>query len=512
MVKRQFAKNLTTNWVVYLTAAAISFFLTPYIISRLGQGAYGIWLLVGSFSGYLGLFDFGIGYAVVRYVARYQATGESGKRNEVIAAAFYTAAALALLVLVVTVLVMIYADHIFNLPPDLVHSTRVVILLIGLSIALGFPLSVFSEALGGGLYRQDLVNIVSLSMALVRAGLVVVFLEAGWGLMGLGAAALAGSLAAYLWRMGLLFSLLPDLSVRPALMNRLVLKTIGGYSFFSFLLVFSGRIAFYSDSVVVGIFRTVEDVAVFGLAVGLTEYLRQLVFTMTRLFAPVASRYDPEKDQISLKRLFYDGSRLSLLFSLPLSAVLFFWGGDLIRLWVGGRFAYSFTILQVLLIGHLFSFSQLIGGEIMLGVGRHRRFAVLSLAAALINTALSIILIKMIGLIGVAWGTTIPLILLSVLYLPGAVLRLVGGSWKEYLKLSISPPLVAMIPAVTIIIIGAGRLTTVNSVLCWGTAAALIYVTAGYFLGLNNEERSKAKSEMGRLIGRMHRPSGRPLP
>ena len=58
-----------------------------------------------------------------------------------------------------------------------------VILLIGLSIAVGFPLSIFSEALAGGLYRFDLFNTVSILMALLLSALTILLLEMGYGLI-----------------------------------------------------------------------------------------------------------------------------------------------------------------------------------------------------------------------------------------------------------------------------------------------------------------------------------------
>jgi len=491
---RQFTKNLTTNWAVYLLAALLSFFLTPYIIARIGQAAFGVWVLVGSFSGYLGLFDFGIGFAVVRYVARYQKTGDVERRNEVVATAFYIGTLLAGLVLAATVVLMINADRWFDIPTELIGHSRMAILLVGLSIAIGFPLSIFSEALAGGLFRFDLFNTVSMLIALFRAGLTVLLIEADLGLVGLGMAALVGSLAGYLWRMAILFRHLPDLSLHPRLVSRAVLNRIGNYSLFSFLLVLSGRLAFYTDSFVVGFFRGVEDVAVFGIAAKLVEYLRQLVFTMSKLFTPVASRYDPEADQASLRRIFYDGSRLNILFSLPISLVLFFWGGNFIHLWVGGRFDSAAPILQVLLIGHVLSFMQGIGGDILLGVGRHRLLAILSLIAAVINLALSTILIKFVGLVGVAWGTTIPLALLSVCYLPIASLRLVGGRMGEFWREVLRPVLIVSTIPGSLVIILSGHVTTLPTLAAGLAVIAAVYLPSAYWLGLTPVEREKARS------------------
>ncbi len=493
-MRRQFAKNLGSNWLVYFVSAVISFFLTPYIVHHVGQAAFGVWILVGSFSGYLGLFDFGIGYAVVRYVARYQKTGDIKSRNEVVATAFYIATGLALLVLAATLFIVFKAAVWFDIPADLVGQSRGVIFLIGLSIAIGFPLSVFSEALSGGLYRFDLFNVVSVIMAMIRAGLTVTLVEIGWGLTGLGAAALAVSMIGYLWRMKMLYRLLPDLSIRPGLVSKAVIRKISDYSFYSFLLVLSGRIAFYSDSFIVGFFKGIEAVAVFGIAVKLVEYLRQLVFTLTKLFSPVASRYDPEMDKAALRMIFYDGSRLNLLLSLPLSLILFFWGGRLIQLWVGDSFSYSIVILQILLLGHLASFTQGVAGEILLGVGRHKIFAILSFAGAVANILLSIILVQKMGLPGVAWGTTIPLILLSIIYLPVATGRLVEGRLRVFVREAVVPAVAACLLPILFVIMISGRISNFFDLSFFLAVAVLIYVPCAWYIGLKKPEREKLRS------------------
>ncbi len=495
---RQFAKNLTTNWAIYIIAALLSFFLTPYIIGKVGQAAFGVWILVGSFSGYLGLFDFGIGFAVVRFVARYQETGEVGKRNEIVATTFYTASILAVLVLAATAIIMINAADWFTIPANLVGQAQITILLIGLTTAVGFPLSVFSEALAGGLYRFDLFNNVAMAMALLRAGLTVLFLELGWGLVGVGMAALVGSMAGYLWRMRLLYRLLPDLSVHPRPINWRIWQTIGGYSFYSFLLVLSGRMAYYSDSFVVGLFRGVEDVAVFGIAVKLVEYLRQLVFTMAKLFAPIAAKYDPDIDRARLRQILYDGSRLNLLFSLPMTLILFFWGRPFIILWVGDRFASSAVILQVLLAGHVLSFMQGIGGDILLGVGRHRLMALLSFGAALANIGLSIILIHLVGLVGVAWGTTIPLAFLSILYLPFAAIRLVDGNISQFFREAILPAVIASAAPTLFVVLYCRVITSLAHFGLGLIIFAIIYLPAAYFLALKPAEKIRFWSIMKR--------------
>ncbi|MDH3360559.1 MAG: hypothetical protein OEL55_06775, partial [Desulfobulbaceae bacterium] len=58
--------NAASNWIAMVIQILIGFFLTPFVISHLGQSGYGIWVLIGSFIGYYGLLNLGVGAAVTR--------------------------------------------------------------------------------------------------------------------------------------------------------------------------------------------------------------------------------------------------------------------------------------------------------------------------------------------------------------------------------------------------------------------------------------------------------------
>jgi len=58
---------------------AVSFFLMPFVIRVLGDRWYGLWVLVGTFVGYYGFFDFGLSTAVQRFVS--QAWGKENQEE-----------------------------------------------------------------------------------------------------------------------------------------------------------------------------------------------------------------------------------------------------------------------------------------------------------------------------------------------------------------------------------------------------------------------------------------------
>jgi len=67
---RRFASNVGWTLASQAGVVAVNFFSIPYLLSRFGSEAYGVYLLMFAVGGYLGLFQFGAGLAAMRYVAR----------------------------------------------------------------------------------------------------------------------------------------------------------------------------------------------------------------------------------------------------------------------------------------------------------------------------------------------------------------------------------------------------------------------------------------------------------
>ena len=53
-------KNVSSSWLGLLVNVATGIIISPYILHKLGDDAFGLWVLVFAITGYYGLFDFGI--------------------------------------------------------------------------------------------------------------------------------------------------------------------------------------------------------------------------------------------------------------------------------------------------------------------------------------------------------------------------------------------------------------------------------------------------------------------
>ena len=88
--KRQILKNVGSSWSALAVNVLVGIFLSPFILHRLGDAAFGVWVLIFSVTGYYGLFDLGIRSSIIRYVSKYTATGENGKLASFVNTSLFT--------------------------------------------------------------------------------------------------------------------------------------------------------------------------------------------------------------------------------------------------------------------------------------------------------------------------------------------------------------------------------------------------------------------------------------
>ena len=161
--KIQFINNVGSSWFALGINVSVGIFLTPFILHRLGDLAFGIWVLIFSITGYYGLFDLGIRSSIVRYASKFAATDSKEDLAKLINTSLFTYGGVGAISLLVTMVLFVYVDSIFRVPAELHAAARWLLLMVGVSVACGFPLGVFGGFLDG-LQRFDVNNWTSVAV------------------------------------------------------------------------------------------------------------------------------------------------------------------------------------------------------------------------------------------------------------------------------------------------------------------------------------------------------------
>jgi O-antigen/teichoic acid export membrane protein len=110
---------------------------------------------------------------------------------------------------------------------------------------------------------------------------------------------------------------------------------------------------------------------------------------------------------------------------------------------MGPGYDESAVVLSILAVAQVLALSQY-GPEIILyGINRHKSIARLMIVIAACNVVLSVALVKVWGLIGIAIGTSIPLTLGQTIFVPIFIRRYLKLRIAEYLRNAVLPALAA---------------------------------------------------------------------
>jgi O-antigen/teichoic acid export membrane protein len=500
---RTILTNIFSNWAGYVVTAMIGFLLSPFIVHTLGPTGYGLWTLVLSLTGYFGLLDLGIRSSVGRFLARYLALEDDRSANRTLSTAFGILALGGTLALLATVLMVEFFFPSLRVDPQFQSAAKVALLITGLNMSCVLPLGVFSSLLVA-LERFDILSGVTIIGELFRAALIVIFLKLGYGLVAIAAIALLINVAEYSAMVCFARKLHPTVQLSVKLIDRQTFRELFGFGIYRFIWMVATQLIFYTDSIVIGIFLGAGAITYYAIAGSLINYGRTVVSLVTDTFYPAATRMDARQDFAGLRELLILGTRISLLVSLPLCLGYVFLGKQFITLWMGKQYSVSWIYLVVLTIPQFTGMSQYVSALVLAGMARHKVLAYLMLGEGVLNLILSIILVRRIGLIGVAWGTVIPDVICTAVIIPWYTLRIVKLTAQEYVGRAFVRPVISILPALGLGYAFSVLVQTPSWALFGGEVAAICGTVAvvSFFLCLDSKHRAMAHERVRRVFHR----------
>lgn len=438
--------NVLSNWLGFGITSLVSFFLSPYVVHHLGTAAYGTWLLIGSLTGYMGLLDLGVRGAVTRFVANFHAQGKHRDASAVVSSGVVIFLALGVAAVLVSVVLATYALDAFHIATEYRTVAQTVLVLSGFTVATSLMGGVFGGVLTG-MQRFQFTNAFEIAVAIIRAIVTVSVLSAGHGLVALALVNLASSVLTLTVYAIASVRAYPDLEVRMGRSDTHHVKLIISFSLYSFMLHVSAFVMFYTDSLVIGASLPVSMVAFFGIAGTLVSYSRTLTSGISTIVTPLVSARQVDASPEQLQAIVMKGVRMASLVVFPIGVTFIIRGATFISLWMGPTYGeLSGRILAILTISLMISAANQVVSAAVSGLNKHRLLVPVVVMEAVANLVMSIVLVRWMGVAGVAWGTTIPSVLASVFAWPVFVTRLFGISRREFMTWAWLRPALAVLP------------------------------------------------------------------
>ena len=493
---KRLIKNVIVGYVTTLITTLISFFTTPLLIHFLGAGKFGLWTMLLSLLGYVGMVEVGTYTTVAKRVAECLAVNDRERLQKLLstAAAMYlvmSAVALAAVASLSVLLPRLYP----RLSISDQHLAQMALLLLGAFQCVTFLFAPQSAILFGA-GRNDLLNrtstLINTTQAIVNVGLVM----RGYGILALclsaiGGGAVSGVLMRRLARQNV-FAVRISLSHASWETARDLLKYGSRFS----LMSIAGAIGFSSDVLILGFLLPSAAIAQYAIASKMVGIVGMLAGKPVSNVIPAFAHMETEGNRVGQFRLMTNTAVAGTLISLPFVLSFCVFGDRLIQAWVGNGFQQSYPVLVTLA---LWSLAVLPAGpcvNLMLATDKNLFLTRAYLVAAAGNLMLSVVLTKHFGITGPALGSLIMVFFLEVLILPAVTCRLFDFSlkafWLSVLRPIVLPALAALASALLLKNLPSNRLLTLIMMLivptvCWATWYRFVLdreTRGNYFRGL----------------------------
>jgi O-antigen/teichoic acid export membrane protein len=352
----------------------------------------------------------GLDNGVLRYVSIYRGIGDKARvKGTVVRALQLTAIASLITGTVVFVSSNAIATAIFQ-QPDLAEIIAVLAVSIPFCTLTTLALAV-CQAFYIAKYTALVQNIVRPSLNLC---LVALFFVLGWKLAGAVAGYVMATFVALTLSLYLLRKTFPCVAKKTETTyetNKLL-----RYSLPLLIVSFLDYVILWTDTIMLGLFRTSAEVGIYSAAMKTSMLLIMFLVSFNFIFAPVISDLYNSQNLKKLEHIFKTVTRWAFTLSFPIFVSMVFWSEEIMHVF-GPSFMLATTPLIILALGQMINLATGSVGNLLIMTGKTGLTVFNSLVALFINLVLNFILIPKYGMIGAACATAISLVTINLLRL-----------------------------------------------------------------------------------------------
>ena len=503
MTKRLLLNSLS-GALLLLVNLVVAFLMSPIILRELGNRGYGIWEMILSFCGYLGILELGVGPAIVRYVSRELANRNTEVLDRILASAFWGLVLVGGLALIFLSVAALRPDIVLSVPSGEMEGLSLLLIIVGFSLCVQFVGALFVAYLMGS---QEHFQINALRFVLVPLQAIVVYyvltrtdgFELNW-LAGIG---LLSNVSQY----GIFATMVlrrPEVTLRREAFSWSTVRELYRFGANSLVLMVSGRIREQSLPLVIGHTLGPASVVFYAIPKRLVDYARGFVLAMGKPLMPYLSAIDARRASGERMAEWIPLSRAVSFLTVPGAMILFALGKPFLARWLGPSYAEGGQWVIVALAVS-FLLTGLFGNSapVLLASAQHgppaRKVLVISIAAVIVATPAT----KQMGVLGAA-------IVLALADLAGgwvfwqAASREIGIGLQEHLRTTVKP---LLLPAVLMAAaLGAGRMLypapEYFNLLRILAGSIALYMAGVWRLGLASTEREMMQAKLLSLFRR----------
>lgn len=398
-------QGMVTGYLAYAVITVIQIYLSPLILKKYGQDTLGAYASVMQLIGYLTLIDGALSLTFNRFIA--QAFGSANK-EQLLLGVFSTARVMYLIASLFNSVAIFglsfFIGHVFGLHGFLEQDLKISLLILSVATLLKAPFTVYGTFLNAA-QQMSYLNIVNIISNIIRGVLIISLINLDFGIKGI----VIGNLVAEF--MNLVASYVYFNSKFPGMrgvawsVTKSDFRETLLFSKDSFVIQVANKIQFQTDTLLVGIFLSVSAASVFYSSI--TPPL--LCFTLANILMsnvmPAMNEIVGAGDLAKIKLVYLKLFRFVLGLSIIVFFGVLFLNKYVVQLWVGiGQYAgWEVNLLFAIHVSILIVAS--FNGNFLVSIGKINTMAKYTVYVTIAGLLLSVLLLKLIGVVGLMAGT-----------------------------------------------------------------------------------------------------------
>jgi len=440
----KYIKGLTSTTFQKILTKSIGFLVTPIILSYLGQEEYGIWIIIGSFLGYMGLMDFGITGSVTQLIAKNDNKENIEKINIIVNNSFFLQIIIGFIIIILGIGCSFIFPNLFDINPSSKETAFMAFFLASIGYGISFPPKTLKGLIRGRQYIS-LSIWLEFFIFLLTTLLNLYFLSLGLGLLALPIGTIIIRILSYFLFYKMAKKTFPQLKISLSYFKWKDAKSILNISGIWFIGSMSAVIIYTSDTLIIGSILSTGAVTIYALTFRLSEVFREFIYTFNTTAMPGIGQLAGEGQVDKIKNILLTMFPLVINTTLGITLFIIFFNQDFMKIWVGIEL-YGGDNLNLIFALTLFTSVIFHSFSIILSSGLNLKTVTTSrVIEAILNIILSLILIQYYGVLGVALGTLFANILTSFWIVPTFSCKYLNISFKQFIeefKVNIGIPII----------------------------------------------------------------------
>ncbi len=501
----QLKAGAVLSFIALVLNSVVSLLYTPVMLQTLGQAEYGLFVLATSTIGYIGILNFGLGNAVIRYIAKYKVMNDEDGESRLYGMFTIMYAILGLLAFVVGMIITFFGDSLFggSLSPAELDKIQTLMFITVLNLTLSIGLGVFSFIILAHekfIFQKFIVIIGAVSSPLISWP----FLLNGYDSVAIITITTLVNMAVIACN---IYFCLKVIKIKMSFkrMEIPLIKEVLFFSSFLFINLIVEKIYWSTDQIILGVYTGTVAVSIYALGASFSGYFAGFSQAICNVFlARVSGMVARKARDEELSDLFIKIGRIQfIVLSFALSGFVVF-GYEFIDLWIGKEYEESYLIAILIAVPLIISLMQEMGNIILQAKNIQKFKTFVYLGVAIFNVLLSLLLVGRWGALGCAVATAVAflvnLLIMNIYYWKKINLD-VPKFWLEMLKMSF--PFVATL-TVGLYINDVLPMETWSLFFLKISIFSIIFLTLMWFAGMNKYEKQLTMSILNRFLPQSH--------